>query len=185
MVGWEGACKKVCLCWRSAKCLPLSINLYVFIWWAGKVHAKKSVCVGDLQSVFHYLLIYLHLSGGLGRCMQKKLSVLEIRKERRTNSCLEQCHIPPLPRIPPPPQHPISQPPNHEWYDSWLDTRMGRGHAKAVVHLWTLPHLLQILATNSKIVSTCGRSHPPPHPWLPVSSSLYTLLIWGHTAAHK
>jgi hypothetical protein len=44
--------------------------------WEGT--CKKAVYVGDLQGVFHYIFIYLHLSDGLGRCMQK--TVLEIFK---------------------------------------------------------------------------------------------------------
>jgi hypothetical protein len=83
------------------------------------------------------LFIYLHLSGGMGRCMQKScLCWRSAGSEDRTvvhNSVTSH----PFPEFPPPPQHPTSQPPNHEWYDSWQDKRAGRGTRKA---LYTFGH---------------------------------------------
>ena len=37
--------------------------------WEGA--CKKAASVGDLQGVFHHMFIDLHLSDGLGMCMQK------------------------------------------------------------------------------------------------------------------
>jgi len=45
LVGWEGTCKKSCLCWRSVRNEDRQLLWRV---WAGKVHAKKAVYVGDL-----------------------------------------------------------------------------------------------------------------------------------------
>jgi hypothetical protein len=85
--------------------------------------------------------------------------VLESCKDRRPNSCQEQCQIPP-PSLKSPLPPPLIVVSYHRTMNGMTLGRIREGKRKGIVHLSTLPQLLQILTTNFKIASKRERSHP-------------------------
>jgi hypothetical protein len=69
----------------------------------------------------------LHLSDRLGRYMQKGCLCWRSARSKDRKVVQNSVTSHPFPEFSPPPQHPTSQQPNHEWHDSWQDKRVGRG----------------------------------------------------------
>jgi hypothetical protein len=70
--------------------------LFICIYVVGWESNPKRLSVLEIFKVSSIIYLFA-LIWWAGKVHAKRLAVLEICKERRPNSCSEQCHIPPLP----------------------------------------------------------------------------------------